>query len=366
MLSALRKVNKSDRINPERGKGMSKPLKVFVGLSGGVDSSVAAFLLKKEGYEVTGVHIRGYNVDGCAEDDALMARRAAEKLNIPFYVWNMEEEYKKAVVDYMVSAYESGITPNPDVMCNKEIKFGLFYEKAMKLGADFIATGHYALKDGKKSILAAAKDESKDQTYFLWTLDKRIIKKSLFPLGNLLKSEVRKIAAKAGLPNAERKDSQGICFLGKLKMSDFLAQYIKENPGPVVGPDGNVLGTHKGLSFYTLGQRHLGIKGMGGGETLYVAEKNRERNTLVVAPEDSPLLFVREVFLSDVNFLGNGKEKEILVRVRYRQPVFKAELSLNGKKAKLKFAKPVKFVAPGQSAVFYSIEGEMLGGGVIM
>lgn len=354
MLSALRRVNKNK--------------KVFVGLSGGVDSSVAAFLLKKRGYDVTGIHIRGYNVDGCADDDALMARRAAEKIGIPFYVWNMEREYKESVVDYMVSAYSLGITPNPDVMCNKEIKFGLFLEKARLLGADYIATGHYALLDADKHILRLAKDGSKDQTYFLWTLKRDILERTLFPLGDLLKSEVRKIAAKAGLPNAARKDSQGICFLGKLKMADFLLRYIKENPGPIMDPEGKILGTHRGLSFYTLGQRHLGIKGMGGGESLYVAKKDADKNSLVLAPENHPLLFTEKVSLTDINLVlgGFGKESDVLVRVRYRTPLVEAKLSaVKGGKGTLSLKKPVLFVAPGQSAVFYSSEGEMMGGGII-
>ena len=354
MLSALRRANRDK--------------KVFVGLSGGVDSSVAAFLLKKEGYGVTGIHIRGYNVDGCADDDALVARRAAEKIGIPFYVWNMEREYKESVVDYMVSAYGSGITPNPDVMCNKEIKFGLFFEKARLLGADYIATGHYALLDADKHILRLAKDGSKDQTYFLWTLKRDTLEKTLFPLGNLLKSEVRKIAAKAGLPNAARKDSQGICFLGKLKMADFLSRYIKESPGPIMGPEGKILGTHRGLSFYTLGQRHLGIEGMGGGKSLYVAKKDADKNSLILVPENHPLLFTEKVSLTGINLVLGEPEKgsDVLVRVRYRTPSVEARLSpVKGGKGILSFKKPVLFVAPGQSAVFYSREGEMLGGGII-
>jgi len=363
-----RKSKSSNTEYPEYGRKVSSGKRVFVGLSGGVDSSVAAFLLKIRGYDVTGVHIRGYNVDGCADDDALMARRAAEKIGIPFYVWNMEREYKRSVVDYMVSSYKSGITPNPDVMCNKEIKFGLFFEKARLLGADYIATGHYALLDPDKPILCLAKDGSKDQTYFLWTLDRDILKRTLFPLGDLLKSEVRKIAAKAGLPNAGRKDSQGICFLGKLKMADFLSRYIKDDPGPIMDPEGKVLGTHRGLGFYTLGQRHLGIKGMGGGESLYVARKEKSRNSLILAPGKHPLLFTEKTSLTDINLVSGRYEgiSDILVRVRYRAPLSEAKLSVTGKgKGTLLFKKPVLFVAPGQSAVFYSPKGEMLGGGII-
>lgn len=338
-----------------------------MGLSGGVDSSVAAYLLKQEGYEVTGIHIRGYNIDGCAEDDAIMARRAAEQIKIPFYVWNMEAEYKKEVVDYMISAYRSGTTPNPDVICNKEIKFGLFYDRARKVGADFIATGHYA-KINEKGTLQIAKDGLKDQTYFLWAVKKEAFKNILFPLGDLLKSEVRKIAEKAGLPNAKRKDSQGICFLGQVKMADFLSRYIKENPGPIISIKGEIIGEHRGLQFYTLGQRHLGIKGMGGGEPLYVAKKDAEQNSLIVAPESHPLLFVQKVSLKEINILfdNQSKEQDIFVRVRYRQPLMEARLKIcKNHKGSLAFKKPAPFVAQGQSAVFYSSFGEVIGGGVI-
>jgi len=339
-------------------------------MSGGVDSSVAAFLLLKEGYDVTGIHIRGYNVDGCAESDALMARRAAEHLNIPFYVWNMEREYKESVVGYMIDGYKKGITPNPDVMCNKEIKFGLFLNKALKFGADYIATGHYALlkKDKSGYCLSKAKDSSKDQTYFLWTLGQNELSKSLFPLGNLLKSEVRTIAKKAGLPNAGKKDSQGVCFLGKLSMPDFLSKYISGTPGPIMTANGEVLGEHKGLCFYTLGQRHLGIKGLGNKEALYVAKKDKKNNTLIVAPEKDSLLFTKKIFLKDINLVKDmEKESDIFVRVRYRQPLMKGKLKIKGSnQAEIIFNKPCKFVAPGQSAVFYLPEGDMLGGGVIM
>jgi len=347
-----------------------KRKKVFVGMSGGVDSSVAAFLLLKEGYEVTGIHIRGYNVDGCAEEDALMARRAAEHLNIPFYVWNMEREYKETVVDYMINGYKKGITPNPDVMCNKEIKFGLFLNKALKFGADYIATGHYALlkknKDGY--CLAKAKDDSKDQTYFLWTLGQSELSKSLFPLGGLLKSEVRIIAKKEGLPNADKKDSQGVCFLGKLSMPDFLSKYISGAPGPIKTASGEVLGEHKGLCFYTLGQRHLGIRGLGNKEALYVAKKDEKKNALIVAPEGADLLFFREISLKDINLVNDiNSEIDVLIRVRYRQLLMKGKLKIKGSnKAEIIFNKPCEFVAPGQSAVFYSPEGDMLGGGTIV
>ena len=346
-------------------------------MSGGVDSSVAALLLRDAGYEVTGIHIKGYNVDGCGEIDADDARRAAGHLGIPFYVWDMEKEYKRSVVDYMVESYRSGITPNPDVMCNKEIKFGLFLKKALEFGADFIATGHYVkrVKDKEGVHLFTAKDSGKDQSYFLWTLGKNELGKSLFPLGDLLKSEVRKMAAKAGLNTAEKKDSQGVCFLGKVDMADFLERFIKRTPGPIITVDGDVVGTHKGLSFYTIGQRHLDSGEMdfgrrGNKATLphYVVRKDMEKNALVIAEgDDDPALFTEKISMNDV-VLQSGKKVfsgKVLARVRYRQPVSSASVSVSGGKGKLVFDDAQKFVAPGQSLVFYSENGEMLGGGII-
>lgn len=351
--------------------------KVFIGLSGGVDSSVAALLLLREGYDVVGVHIRGYNVDGCGDIDAEYARRAAEHLGIPFYVWDMETEYKRAVVDYMVKSYESGITPNPDVMCNKEIKFGLFLRRALESGADFIATGHYVrgIKEGDLQKLFIPADTNKDQTYFLWTLKPDQISRSLFPLGDLKKPEVRALATGAGLPTATKKDSQGICFLGDVSMRDFLKNYIPVSPGPIVTTDGKVIGEHEGLSFYTIGQRHLGARVTTGGSgsvptrPRYVVAKDVATNSLVVAEgSDNPTLFSSEAKLTDVNFTG-GKEPvslmRVLARVRYRQSLFEAELHREDGGWLLVFGKPQKFVAKGQSAVFYSYENELLGGGII-
>ncbi|MDD5098770.1 MAG: tRNA 2-thiouridine(34) synthase MnmA [Candidatus Colwellbacteria bacterium] len=355
-----------------------KKKKVFVGLSGGVDSSVAALLLRDEGYEVIGVHIKGYNIDGCGEVDALDARRAAGRIGIPFFVWDMEEEYKKKVVDYMLLGYRRGVTPNPDVMCNKEIKFGLFLEKALEYGADYIATGHYVqrIEDKGRIRLFAADDKTKDQSYFLWTLTQKELKKSLFPLGSLLKKDVRKIALKAGLNTAAKRDSQGICFLGKVNMSDFLGKFIKKNPGPIITTDGDVVGTHKGLSFYTIGQRHLDAGeldfGRRGNEAVrphYVARKDEKNNALIIAEgSDNPALFTKEIALKNANIQSGNKifSGRVLARVRYRQPVSSAFFKISDKRGKIVFDKPQKFVASGQSAVFYSDEGEMIGGGVII
>lgn len=353
-------------------------------MSGGVDSSVAAYLLKKDGYDVVGVFMRGYNIDNCQEKDAEDARRVAEHLKIPFYVWDFEKEYKEKVVDYMVAGYKKGLTPNPDVMCNKEIKFGLFFERAMKFGADYVATGHYVRKiiNTHQGIvsLATAKDTNKDQSYFLWTLTNKQISKSLFPLGDLVKPEVRKIAKKIGVSTAEKKDSQGVCFLGMVNIKEFLKKYIPEKAGDVLNSKGEKIGEHDGVWFYTIGQRS-GVgnlkhqKGQKNHQPLYVASKDIKNNVLVVAEGAENLeLYKNEVFLDEVNFLQEDSYSNVLknirirvrARVRYRQPVFEAVLSREDGRWKLVFGKPQKFVAEGQSAVFYDKEGVMSGGGVIV
>ncbi len=410
-------IKKKARLEPRR--------KVFVGMSGGVDSSVAALLLKKEGYDVVGVFIRSYNLDGCADRDAEDARRVAEKLQIPFYVFDFEDEYKKKVVEYMIDGYRKGLTPNPDVMCNKEIKFGIFLKKALEMGAEYVATGHY-IKNKKSKIknqndnsklkivytLFEARDKNKDQSYFLWTLTQDQLKHCLFPIGDYLKSEVREIAREAGLPTAEKKDSQGICFLGKVTLEEFLGNYIPSKRGKVLSANGEVIGEHRGAEFYTIGQRHIGLANRGLTRTergltqtkdfkpLYVAGKDVVKNTLVLAEgDDNPALSRKEIELQNINFIdpkaasliralarrslgegGNGGIR-ILARVRYRQPLVSAKLVTSELgNYKLEFDSPVKFVAPGQSAVFYlpgaKAEGrgmqvgggklEVIGGGVIV
>jgi tRNA-uridine 2-sulfurtransferase len=362
--------------------------KVFVGMSGGVDSSVTALLLRDQGHDVVGVFMRCYNLDGCAEADAEDARRVAEHLHIPFYVWDFEGEYKKRVVEYMVEGYRSGITPNPDVMCNREIKFGLFLDRALAAGADYVATGHYVrlLKqasanetNGQIFSLFTAKDTNKDQSYFLWTLTQKQLARCLFPIGDYIKPEVRDIARKASLPNSEKKDSQGVCFLGNISMDDFLKQYIPEKMGALVTTTGENVGEHFGAEFYTIGQRHIDANfkfpktgGAAEREPLYVASKNAATNTVVLAEGgDNVALYKSELNLVNVNLIddrvGIALPADVFARVRYRQPVSRAILSrVDGKKYHLAFEKPQKFVASGQSAVFYSENGEMLGGGVII
>jgi tRNA-specific 2-thiouridylase len=416
------------KIKKTVNSGLDK--RVFVAMSGGVDSSVAASLLKNEGYDVVGVFMRCYNLDGCSEKDAEDARRVAEHIGVPFYVWDFEEDYKKRVVKYMVDGYRRGITPNPDVMCNKEIKFGLFFEKALAAGADYVATGHYVLlcpasrtggslapaasarsrshsadfckakskawrssegfsrRDFAQSGIFEAKDKNKDQSYFLWTLTQKQLKQCLFPVGKYTKPEVRAIARKAGLPTAEKKDSQGICFLGKVSLSDFLKQYIPEKRGALLTTSGETIGEHKGAAFYTIGQRHLGanynvkslkLKGSKERKPFYVAEKDVKKNTVVVAEgSDNPALYRKEIELTDAHFISEplvlSGEFPVLARVRYRQPLAKAKLIIKKKtktplSVSLVFDKPQKFVASGQSAVWYvrsSGELQMLGGGVIL
>lgn len=355
-------------------KTSRKPKTVFVGMSGGVDSSVAAYLLKKQGYDVVGVFMRCFNVDGCAEADAEDARRVAEHLRIPFYAMDFEEEYKRRVVDYMVQGYAAGLTPNPDVMCNREIKFGLFFDKAMAMGADFVATGHYVRlkKNSKKGYgLFQAKDQNKDQSYFLWTLTQKQLKHCLFPIGDYLKPKVREIARRAGIPTAEKKDSQGICFIGQVSLEDFLKTYLPERRGAVLSTSGEKIGEHNGAQFYTIGQRQ-GIgnlkhqKGNKVHEPLYVSGKDIKKNTVtVVAGSGNSALYRQEVEVAQVNVIAPGIAAS--ARVRYRQPLGEVVLKKrkNGRYL-LSFDKPQKFVAPGQSAVWYSKKGEMLGGGVIV
>jgi tRNA-specific 2-thiouridylase len=358
---------------------LRKQRTVFVGMSGGVDSSVAALLLHKQGYTVIGIFMRCYNLDGCAERDAEDARRVAEHIGIPFYVWDFEEAYKERVVEYMVNGYRAGITPNPDVMCNREIKFGLFLEKALAAGADFVATGHYVRikKRLKGAGLFAARDTSKDQSYFLWTLTQKQLAHCLFPIGEYIKRDVRAMARSAELPTAEKKDSQGICFLGDISMTDFLKQYIPERRGSLITTTGESIGEHFGAEFYTIGQRHIDADfkfpktgTRADRSPLYVATKDAVTNTVTVAEgSENEALYRKEVELMDVNLIvgSYAQPERIFARVRYRQPLASAELSrLSDDRYKLSFSKPQKFIASGQSAVWYAASGEMLGGGVII
>ena len=351
-------------------------------MSGGVDSSVAALLLKQKGYDVVGVYMKGWSLTGCAEEDARDARRVACVLGIPFYVFNFENEFKKAVVDYMISGYAKCETPNPDVMCNKEIKFGLFLKKALDLGTDYIATGHYVKKSqisnlkSQNYILKIAKDLNKDQSYFLWTLTQEQLKHCLFPIGDYTKPQVRALAKKYNLPTAAKPDSQGVCFIGEIDIAEFLKETLGKKPGPILTLDGKKVGIHDGLSFYTIGQRK-GIGSTGGGTPYYVVSKNTAKNALIVAEAEDPALFSNSLLVENINWISGKTPKlplKCLARIRYRQPLQKCVISsannesLTNKRItnlKVDFSEPQRAATPGQSLVFYSPSGIMLGGGVL-
>lgn len=355
-------------------------------MSGGVDSSVAAFLLQQEHqYDVVGVFIKGYNVDGCQDRESEDARRVAEHLHIPFYVIDLEEEYKRFVVEYLVDGYRRGITPNPDVMCNKEIKFGAFLKKALEMGADLVATGHYVrimkyelriMEEVMHTTYALQQgvDNNKDQSYFLWTLTQEQLKHCLFPIGDHTKPEIREIAARAGLSTAQKKDSQGICFLGNISLREFLEQYLPKKRGDIVDLEGAKVGEHDGAWFYTIGQRH-GLC-IGGGPAYFVVKKDVINNVVTVSHDDRLLeQAYHTVGLTDVNFMGPYTAKQsgsipVMVRIRYRQPLFSATLLIEQHEEaptyRLEFDEPQKFVALGQSAVLYDNEGIVIGGGVMV
>lgn len=331
---------------------------VFVGLSGGVDSAVAAHLLKEEGYHVVGAFIKGWEPDflpctGTA--DRLSAMRVAAHLEIPFVTYDLSEEYKKHVVDYFVSEYEAGRTPNPDVVCNREIKFGHFWNRAKADGAEYIATGHYATTDGERMFVSP--DEGKDQTYFLWTLTKDDLAHTLFPIGKYKKTEVRALAEKIKLPNAVRRDSQGLCFLGHVDMHEFLKRYLPTKTGAVVDRAGATLGEHDGAWFYTLGQ-HLPLGGTK--DRLYVVGKDVHKNELLVASEPQSVTAQASYALTNISWVGKAMPTEKL-SAQYRYHGELVPVTVTGDQ--VTFAKPV-LVAPGQSVVFYH-EGQMVGGGII-
>ena len=382
--------------------------KVYVAMSGGVDSSVAAALLKKQanpreffkltgrpapkgfrGYEVTGVFFKPWlSPDGRAfcnwRQDQQDATRVAAKLGIKFKVWDFSKEYGNKVTKYMISSYRSGITPNPDVMCNKEIKFGLFFKKALAEGADYIATGHYVRlkfvnsKQIRYSLMAGV-DRNKDQSYFLWTLTQRQLKYCLFPVGDYTKSEVRKLAKKLGLHTYAKKDSQGVCFVGQLDVKDFLKGYIKPKEGEIklletgspphscMNVGARTIGRHDGVYYYTIGQRHgLDIK-IGGGP-YFVAGKDIKKNIIYVTTDEKRIAScVAEI--KKINWINQrpALPAKVGVKIRYRSGSIPAEIGKGTKAGVLiiKFKKPVRAITPGQSAVFYRGQ-EMLGGGVII
>lgn len=359
---------------------MKNNKKVFVGMSGGVDSSVSAALLKEQGYQVVGVFIKAWEPEGfdCGwREERRDAMRVAAHLAIPFMTLDLAKEYKEMVVDYMVAEYKAGRTPNPDVMCNKEIKFGVFYKKALELGADFVATGHYArvhaVKSQKSKVhyqMLAGVDKNKDQSYFLWTLTQDKLAHILFPVGHLEKPEVRRLASKFDLPNKAKKDSQGICFVGKLDLKDFLKEFIAERVGDVLDLEGNMVGKHRGVLFYTLGERHGFeiFKKTPDEKPYYVISKNIKANTVTVSNDPMALIDNVTAIIESINWLGfetPDVSKEYQARIRYRQPLQSCRLEeISPKKFKVIFTEPQSAIMSGQSLVLY--DGEIcLGGGII-
>jgi len=354
----------------------NKAKKVFVGMSGGVDSSVSAALLKKAGYEVIGVFIRVWEPAGfvCTwREERREARRVAAHLDIPLLTLDLSQEYKKRVVDYFIAEYQAGRTPNPDMMCNKYIKFGVFYDWAMKNQTDFVATGHYSQISQRKNdfLFGVSVDKEKDQTYFLWNLKTEQLPKILFPIGGYTKSQVRALAKKFNLPNAEKKDSQGLCFIGKIDFKDFLKHELKSKKGFVLNEKGEIIGSHDGAIFFTIGERHgfdIFTKTVHE-KPYYIIAKDIKKNTLTVSHE--PQLSdteKREVEIEQTNWIGAKPElnKKYQGRIRYRQPLQDCQIvSLNPDKnaAKVSFLKP-QSIAPGQSLVLYD-KKVCLGGGVI-
>ncbi|MES9881696.1 MAG: tRNA 2-thiouridine(34) synthase MnmA [Sedimenticola sp.] len=358
---------------------MSGKEKIIVGLSGGVDSSVAALLLQQQGFEVEGLFMKNWEEDDTAEycsasEDLADAEAVTSQLGIPLHTINFSTEYWDNVFSYFLDEYRAGRTPNPDVLCNREIKFKAFLDHALDIGADGIATGHYARThhDADGVHLLRAEDENKDQTYFLYMLGQQQLGLSRFPLGDLIKSEVRQLAESAGFPNHKKKDSTGICFIGERKFRDFLSRYLPANPGPMVTPDGAPVGEHQGLMYYTLGQRKgLGIGGRvdADAEPWFVVEKDLQQNRLIVAQgHQHPLLMKIGLMASQLHWVSAqapAAPLRCMARIRHRQPLQQCEIStLDGDSCQVKFEDPQRAVTPGQSIVFY-LNNECLGGGVI-
>lgn len=390
-----------------------KSHKIAVGLSGGVDSSVAALLLKRAGYDLFALFMqnwhdtRGTLHGDCEwEEDRFVAEMVAKKLEIPFHFVDLSDIYRKRVVDYMFSEYEKGRTPNPDVLCNREVKFDAFLKTALNLGADFVATGHYCRKDEFRDDsgntiyrILAGRDPGKDQSYFLCQLNQKQLSRTLFPIGDLLKREVRELAREAQLPSAEKKDSQGICFVGKVDLPLFLQQKLEPKEGDVVEifrehynslpelksleeisrplcyipSQGKVIGCHQGAHYYTVGQRK-GLNIGGHKEPLFIISIDINTNTIYVGEGQShPGLYRRalKILPAEVHWirpdltLKSGDELECNIRIRYRQPLQKGRLISRQDALYILFDEPQRGITPGQFAVWYAPDGEMLGSGVI-
>ncbi len=359
---------------------MQKQSKVMIGLSGGVDSAVAAKLLLNQGYQVEAMFMKNWDEDDSEEYcsasvDLEDAQAVANMLGIKLHTVNFSAEYWNQVFEYFLAEYRAGRTPNPDVLCNREIKFKAFLDYALELGADYIATGHYARKQGTENgtvQLCLCKDSGKDQTYFLYMLNQHQLSHALFPLSDINKNEVRQIATQSGFPNHAKKDSTGICFIGERKFSDFLNRFLTATPGPMRSPEGEVIGEHRGLIHYTLGQRKgLGIGGRSNSDEIpwFVVDKDLENNELVVAQgHDHPLLLKQGLNASQLHWISGNPLATPLdchCRIRHRQPLQQCRItSIKDGACQVQFQQKQRAVTPGQSIVFYS-DDICLGGGII-
>ena len=383
-------------------KPKDKKLKVLVAMSGGVDSSVAALLMLRKGYEVVGAFMKNYS-DSKNEfgecnwrEERKMAIKIASKLNIKLITLDFEKQYKKQVVEKMFENYKQGITPNPDIDCNQKIKFPLLIKEAKKIGADFIVTGHYAKikppaekenpKNKRDYKLLRAKDESKDQSYFLYRLNQKELSKTIFPIGNYTKKQIRKIAEENNFPNYNKKGTVGICFIGKINLKEFLSKKIKPKKGKILDPDGNNIGEHDGIYYYTIGQR-LGprygfevkretkVRDKKNKEQIkrwYVAKKDKKTNTLIAAPEEHPILYRKEIYFNNAHWISknpptkNNRPKKIHTRIRQVGELISSKFIYDNRKKKFKIIlkKPITGISEGQAAVIYKGK-ETLGGGVI-
>jgi len=349
--------------------------RIVVGMSGGVDSSVAALLLKEQGYDVIGVFMKNWEEQDdngvcTSESDWRDVREVCDLIGIPYYSVNFAKEYWDRVFSYFLDEYRAGRTPNPDVLCNREIKFRAFLDFAMQLGASRMATGHFVQTNAQGELLRGS-DPNKDQSYFLYMLKQHQLQRAMFPVGHLTKAEVRRIAEEKGLPVSKKKDSTGVCFIGERKFKQFLQTYLPAMPGDMVAPDGQVVGRHDGLMYYTLGQRRgLGIGGCGDGRSWFVIGKDLEKNRLLVAQgEDHPMLYSSRSIAGGVTWIGDapireGETLECTAKFRYRQGDQPVEATLQGDKLLIRSLVPQRAVTPGQSAVLYHGE-KCLGGAVV-